>query len=414
MARYQTRETAPHDRLRYLDVLRGFALFGVLLANLVSQARNIGIDPSVASAFPTADLDEIAIGLVRYFVAAKAYTLFAILFGAGFTLQLDRLEARGLHGEDLLGRRLLALWLFGLAHAVFLWHGDVLVLYATAGFGLLAFRRLAPRWQLVLGLALSILPSGVFLPLYHILFEPSYAGMSAIEIEGQRQAFAEGTYLDIVRENVGAYARIYFYYSYVYAGVPETLGRFVLGMWLLRAWQATPDAFLRHRDRIVRISALLGIAGGLAYMSRDLVRNLVDGLEYGMAIRTGRNLVAVIGTFGMAAFYAHLVHAALTNGVAQRATAVLADVGRMAFSNYLMQSACYLAIFTSLGLGLMGRFGTAVCIPIAMTIFGVQALASRWWLARFEMGPAEWAWRQLTYGRERQSPAPAVSAVLRG
>jgi uncharacterized protein len=394
--------TPVDHRFEYMDVLRGFALFGVLLANLVFQVNYVATDPEAAAAFPTAELDEIAGNLVHYFVDTKFYTLFAALFGAGFALQFDRLARRGTDGAVVLRRRLLALWLFGLAHTVFLWYGDILLSYASVGFLLFAFRRLSERWLLALGIACVVLPRsvvGAVLQGFGLIGGPVPMAPSPMEIELHRAGFADGGYLDVVRENVGFHWNLMYASGYAYFGVFETLGGLLLGMWALRRWQRDPAWFGRHLQRIATAGAALGIASGLLFVGRPFVAGLIAQSEFPTLIRITTRSLFTTGVLGMSAFYACLVYAALRSGAAPGLRTALAAVGRTALSNYLLQSVLYLLIFTGVGLGLMGRFGTAPCLPIAIAIFTVQAFASRWWLGRFHMGPAEWLWRSLTYGR---------------
>jgi uncharacterized protein len=106
-----------------------------------------------------------------------------------------------------------------------------------------------------------------------------------------------------------------------------------------------------------------------------------------------------IGILGLALAYLSALVLLFQRPAWKRRLSLLAPVGRMALTNYLAQSFLIVAVFYGVGLGLMGKIGTAVCIPIAIFFFAVLTAVSRWWLGRFRFGPAEWLWRSLTYGR---------------
>jgi uncharacterized protein len=106
-----------------------------------------------------------------------------------------------------------------------------------------------------------------------------------------------------------------------------------------------------------------------------------------------------IGILGLSLTYLSALVLLFQRPAWKRRLSLLAPVGRMALTNYLAQSFLIVAVFYGVGLGLMGKIGTAVCIPIAIFFFAVLTAVSRWWLGRFRFGPAEWLWRSLTYGR---------------
>jgi len=131
---------APHERIEVVDILRGFAIFGILTVNLLWFAHPIyiepaGIDPGLGT------VDRVARWLINFFCLGKFYSLFSFLFGFGMAVQMIRAEARGARFVRLYGRRLCVLLGIGLCHAVFLWAGDILVSYAILGFALLLFRK---------------------------------------------------------------------------------------------------------------------------------------------------------------------------------------------------------------------------------------------------------------------------------
>ena len=155
--------TSDIERHEILDVLRGFALYGVLLANLVWLTTDMVLTDARLQQLPTAPFDPIARALVAFFIDGKFYTLFAFLFGLGFSLQIQRAAMRGARLMSLYARRLTVLLLIGAMHVPLIWYGDILMLYGSAGFALLLFRHARPTVRLlVLALVLALFARATF------------------------------------------------------------------------------------------------------------------------------------------------------------------------------------------------------------------------------------------------------------
>lgn len=140
------------ERIELIDVVRGFALYGVLLANLIWISQEGAVTPAQVAALPTATVDRVVRYAVQFFIDWKFYTLFAFLFGLGFSVQLIRAEQRGVAIIPIYVRRLVVLLGFGLAHAYLVWYGDILHHYALLGFVLVLFRKSSDRFLLAAGL----------------------------------------------------------------------------------------------------------------------------------------------------------------------------------------------------------------------------------------------------------------------
>ena len=136
------------ERIHFLDILRGFAIFGILAVNLAGFASPAFL-PGYAPPDSMPWYDELAQTLVLFFAEGKFYTIFAFLFGLGFAVQLARAEAKGKDIRSFYPRRLLVLFGFGVLHSILFWTGDILRLYAVLGFPLLAFRKRANRTLLI-------------------------------------------------------------------------------------------------------------------------------------------------------------------------------------------------------------------------------------------------------------------------
>ena len=144
------------ERVDLVDVVRGFALYGVLLANLIWITTDVVLTDARQAQLPTAPVDRLVKTLIVFFVDHKFYTLFSFLFGLGFSIQLMRAEARGRNIVATYTRRILILALIGVLHVSLLWYGDILLLYAVGGLGLLVVRRWNSRLLLTLAFTLAL------------------------------------------------------------------------------------------------------------------------------------------------------------------------------------------------------------------------------------------------------------------
>ena len=363
----------PGERIPALDVLRGFALFGVLLAYVL---WNLG--GPLDEAYSQADrlLDRALAALVD----TKFYTLFAFLFGLGFSIQLARAESRGASLVRTYCRRLLALLLIGLAHALLLRNGDILVPYAAMGFVLLLFRKSSNR----------ALAAGAIVGL---LFP--YLARAAWELTGipfpRRPETAGMSYL---AEN---YAWIRYWYSTAITYWPASLPMFLFGLYVGR--RRFFENIASH-GRVLRRVLVLGLcASALAYMSRELILARANPtLSFGRGLAAG--LLWSVHAWGLAAFYASSLVLLWQRRSWQPRLAPLGAVGRMALTNYVLQAA--LIVPVCVAFGLFDRITPLLGLSLALLVWLAQVPASVWWHRRFRFGPAEWVWRSLTYG----SPQP--------
>jgi uncharacterized protein len=370
----------PNERIPALDVVRGFALFGVLLAYAL---WNLGSPPEDTYS----NVDRMLNWMLSALIDTKCYTLFAFLFGLGFSIQLTRAEARGSSIVPIYCRRLLALLLIGLAHALLLRNGDILVPYAAMGFVLLLFRNASNKT-----LAIGII-TGVFY---------SYLAHNAWNLTGlpfpQRPEAAGQSYL---AEN---YAWVRYWYSTAITFWPASLPMFLFGLYMGR--RRFFENIAAHRRDLWRTLAVgLGI-GVLAYVSRELL--LTNSAPF-FARRLALRLLWSVHAWGLAAFYASFLLLLMQKRSWQLRLAALGAVGRMALTNYIMQAAIIVPV--CIGFNLFDRVTPSLGALLALAVWSVQVPASVWWLRRFRFGPAEWLWRSLTYGRPqpmRVANAPAV------
>ena len=406
--------TTGRDRIEMLDALRGFALFGVVVVNM--SVDTIWSHEFVSRTKSQVD-DLIATSLVTL-GAGKFLTIFTLLFGLGLFMQIQRCEERGIAPTPLLSRRLLILLALGLAHYLLIGWTDILHVYAVLGFVLLAAHRFSARALLVTAVATMLLNVGEPKPLIIMAGEqivtagrdapppagpdlPVSAARPAQEAEDDVTArairvFGQGTYGDILREN----GRDLIDYLLFFA--PRWWFGSLLPIMLLGAYFARRQ-ILEHLDKHLRLLRLIfswGLVLGLSGSILTLVRDTLwadNDLPF-----SARQLLAASEYVGIRALgfaYASGFVLAARQGRVDRLLVPLAAVGRTALTNYLLQTVVAVVLFFSGGFGLYGRVSPVLGIVIATITFTAQGLASVWWLSRYRYGPAEWAWRSLTYGR---------------
>lgn len=387
------------DRSSELDVIRGFALFGVMLINLYGHSE-FAIPAEVLAGLATAPIDRPLGWVFDVFMSGKAQALFSMLFGFGFAMFLSRAEARGVDGMKLYLRRLMILLVIGFAHALAVFFGDILHIYALTAFVLILFRRAPDRLLLICGLAFSLL-AGLAMIL-HLAWAEAATGTTpalaaALEAGNARRwiAFMAGDYPAYVAELFRGMGAEWFLSVYAWSYIGTVLGRFLMGYWLFRKdWLMRPTV---HAAGFRRWAPRL-IIGGLALSLADVAIGASD-LEPSVLGEVGLEILHRAGQLTLALGYGAGLVVLMQGERGRRLLSGLGDVGRMALTNYLTQSVVYLFVFYGFGLGLMRYGGALTCLAIAVVTFALQIAFSRWWLARFRFGPLEWLWRSATYGQ---------------
>jgi uncharacterized protein len=400
--------TSDTERHAILDVLRGFALYGVLLANLVWLTTDMVLSDARLHQLPTARVDPIARALVAFFIDGKFYTLFAFLFGLGFALQMHRADVRGARIVSVYTRRLFVLLCIGAIHIALIWYGDILLLYAELGFALLLFRRARPTVRLlVLALVLALFARATFTA-YHAVTKPpelsqgvSNAEKDAATKEARLAAILSG-YSRVVRENVAIHWNELFVRGFLWLALPQIFARFLFGLYVGKRGVVERVAefvpLMRGALPWLVGAAVIGNGVGLGHRWFEHQRHMELSASWWAV---GTIPLAEAGILALSAAYVCSVCVLFYSSTRwQQRLSHLAPVGRMALTNYLTQSVLYLVLFTgAAGLQLLGRVGPAICLVLSVVIFGGQMAVSRWWLRRYRFGPAEWVWRTLTYGK---------------
>jgi uncharacterized protein len=407
----------PERRILTLDVLRGIALLGVVLANVEIWFSGYYFRAAeLRPAMGRLNLDAVAHHLTAVLVTGKAISIFSFLFGVGLAMQARRAEARGAEIGPLYRRRMAVLLCLGVMHGVLLWYGDILTAYALLGFALLLFRRRSDRallaWSAALLVVVPLLLGGLMWWAVAAA-GPNAAGSSAGARAAALEAFRGMDPARIVAVNVKMLAQGYLGFAAIQL-FPHVLGLFVLGLWAGR--HRLLESVGAHRAAYRRVMGwgfALGLPASVAMAAARTAWTAATGRAHPW-LYLAVAAMQVVSVAPLAAAYLSGLVLLLETPAWKRRLAVFAPVGRMALTNYLAQTVLCIAVFY--GGGLVGRVGPAAAVGIALLVYAAQLAWSPWWLARFRFGPAEWVWRSLTYGRRQpmRIHAPAVRPVLAG
>ena len=399
------------ERIAVLDVLRGFALLGILIMNMPGFSSSAFAEADGSHLWPGA-VDQLAEQVRDALFAGKFNSMFSLLFGIGFTIQFQRLQrADPEHADRIYLRRLLVLLVIGLVHGLVFWSGDVLHTYALLGLLLLyPLRRVSDRGIVVL-IVLCLLYPAVSGLLRVWIATPEFT-IARVKLAqafeaSNNLAFGSGGVLDAAREN----SRMLLHFYSDAWGLWSTFGFYVmLALTMLigllagrRRWVQRSAELMPRLRRWMWAALAVGLACGVAFT-----------VIFEMHRGPGPSPIKVLGgvcfslsRLALTVFYVLAIVLLAQQPVWLRRFAPMAAAGRMPLTNYLMQTAICIVLFDAWGFGLWMRVGPAAGMALALAIFfGVQVPWSLWWLRHHERGPVEWLWARCTYGAKRlRSPS---------
>ncbi len=408
------------ERVVALDVLRGFAILGILLVNMAVFNSPLFYFLADIQLWP-GTLDSAVRLFIRFFAETKFYSMFSLLFGLGFCIQMERARERGGRFGRVYVRRLVVLLLLGQAHAHLIWNGDILTFYAVSGFVLLLFRNRSPKTLLIWAVVFLLLPM-LFSTVLTVLVEFGRTVPEAkAEIDAQvtqvmaefkergdeaMEVYSSGSFLQIMRLRREEFFSFYGYVLFLM--VPNLLAMFLIGMYVGR--RSIHRDIASHLPLIKKVAVwglVLGLLGNAAYTyattkAQPAVPSFMTLLGAGGI---------TIGAPAMCLAYVCGLTLLVQVDSWRRRLAPIAAVGRMALTNYLLQSVICTAIFYSYGLGLYGRCSSVYGLLLTLAIYGLQIPFSVWWLRRYRFGPLEWVWRSLTYAQRQPMRRPQPPAV---
>ncbi|HLP17694.1 MAG TPA: DUF418 domain-containing protein [Bacteroidota bacterium] len=390
------------ERIAVVDILRGFALGGILAANMADFTSPYFAAP-LEVLWPQTH-NRIVLGLIEIFVINNFFTIFSFLFGLGLALQMMRLEARGIRFVPLYLRRQSVLLAIGLLQGLFIWYGDILAPYALFGCLLLLVRRLDPKRLALIAAAFILIPVTISLvrltvtqPASHVspaLSDPVMISGAITEASRVTQIYAHGSWSEIFTQR--ANELVINYNGWIGRSYGLTVAAmFLLGLAAgkLKLFQS-PELFrsFARRFRVPGLVCLFITGAGVTIRMTSAPGTLPFVAE--LIFYQFMKIAHIVISF----FYISSVTLLAWRPRSARMLSVLAAPGRMALTNYLLQSIICTTIFNSYGLGLFGSVSPAAGLGMTAVFFSAQVAFSNWFLSRFRFGPAEWLWKSLTYG----------------
>lgn len=373
------KSTAPRDQR--IDALRGFALLGILLINI--QSFLYGATNPIGYLQPGAGaLDRFVYFATAAFVSLKFMPLFAMLFGAGFSLLYIKLSERSDAPKRIYRRRMVFLFVFGILHGIFFYFGDITNMYALAGLVLLAYVD-----KNAAGIGRAALAWWIGATLFNLIVLASFGQVApspqgiAPTVQANFDGFVGAGYVDQLALRAEEFWSVIIGNLF---GFPMTVALMLTGMWVQRA------GWLQDRNaRVWRIAAWLGLLIGVPAALLFGYWALIEAIDNGLGATTLGATVPQLLSMTLAFFYA----ASFIRHAPDAIVRWLAPAGRMPLTNYFLQSIAMGALLSGWGLALGPRLSYWQTAALALAIFAVQIVLSRLWLSRMKQGPLEALWR---------------------
>lgn len=384
-------------RIDIIDALRGFALAGIVIVHFVEQYT--AAPPAEGIMNNAVEMvDKIIMGLIYFFLMGKFFALFSVLFGLSFYIQWKGAKSKNINFNKHFLLRMLILFVIGYIHSLF-YRGDILTIYAMIGIFLPLFQNVKPKYLLIL---IGVVFIGFFRSIVFIIFgsSPIFGGnpmdFASPELLSYYTTLRDGSLMDVFRTNavdghlmkmefqVGLTGRLYLTFAY-----------FLLGIWL-----GHKRFFETLTDNKPLLKKMIGFGvGGIVLFT------VLTGASFTLA---GENpMDSWLGMIGLTML--DLTNLSMTLLIIasfcliwmkkERTGSMLASYGRMALTNYFMQTIIGTAIYYGYGLGTLGTITNRWTLVIAILVIFLQMIFSHWWLQRFRFGPLEWLWRSLNYGK---------------
>ncbi|HVI45787.1 MAG TPA: DUF418 domain-containing protein [Chitinophaga sp.] len=384
-------------RINEIDIIRGLALLGILTVNI--GLFSFPVLYANPQHYWSAGIDRICDKLVYFLGEGKFISIFSFLFGLGFTIFMQRALAKTDNPKLLFARRLVILLLIGMIHANLIWYGDVLCIYSLLGFLLMLFWHMSPerlfKWAAGIMIVFTVVAIGISL-----IWGATQPDAPTTAIAGIKQAeeavrhYQSGTLREIFWQNQSDLWIVRIGYTLI---SPQIFTMFLLGAY---AGKRKLFSNLRQHTPFIRRVQTVSLATGLPLA-------IIGVIWRDLPASTGSDLVQLLESYfagpAMGIFYIATLALLLQSPGWKPVFSPLAAVGRMAATNYIMQSVLCIFIFYHFGLGLYGKTSPARDLLIVAAIYALQILLSNAWLKRFKYGPVEWCWRTLTYYGMKQA-----------
>jgi len=382
------------ERIQDVDILRGFALFGVILVNVFyfnvpaqyfSEFYNQFTDPLNKSLFH----------ILSWFFTGKFYPIFSFLFGLGFSIQFLNARQKNVNPYTFLARRLTILLLFGLAHIIFVWEEDILFIYAVFGFVLLALVERSPKFILVTALTLYFAPH-VFTAVSNFFQFNIHPSVTLDSISTYVNFYTTAPYWQILQERIAIYLQKFSQLEVLISQL-NRLAFFLMGLYVgKKNYIATYRKESQYWFKVLLVSFCVFSTGFLA--DKIWLKDLENLRSPTLLLSIEEIVIGITSLFQVFIYMIGFLLLLTINRLRPFFTP-LSHIGRTALTVYLMHSTVFSFIFYSFGLKLYGSLAPVQLFTIAIGLFFVDVILSILWLKYFQYGPLEWIWRSLTYNK---------------
>ena len=371
-------------RMEVLDSLRGFSLLGILMANMLYFQYGTLTKEKIA---PSTWWDQAAFYFTKIAVEGSVYPIFGFLFGYGIILFVGSLEKRELSARGPLWRRAMGLVALGALHIAFVWDGDILLTYGAAliMISLFFLKRQVKTWLVWSGVL-----AGIMLPL--VFLKENLLALLAEETDKAAAIYSTGTYLEVMQYRIGLgddeFGLMFWLVTLAIGFIlVAVMAFFLVGSFMLLGMAAAKvDLFndIEQKKRLLKRVAWL-VPVGLLCKVFFVWEHPVGTLVYG------------VGTYALALGYIALFTLLYIKLKDHQLMQSFASVGRLSLSNYLLQSIICTTIFYGYGFGYFGKLGVAWGLVLALVVYGLQLVGSRFYRKRYSLGPVEWLLRKFVY-----------------
>ena len=388
--------TKKKNRVEILDVIRGFAILGIIIANIQSWSGYKFIPFETLQSLDYYSINDSIKYYFTFIIDTKFYTLFSMLFGIGFYIQFAKQKNNQAEFMPMYRKRLWFLIMFGAIHSFF-WSGDILMIYGLVGLVFIMFRNLKEKTMLILAfifyyiyLVYDII-FALFIPEMATVTATAYKTYPDISPVDVTAAFQNGSFLEVLQMN---WHNLYYrYLDLIPSGrLTKLLALFLLGYYLMSI-----NYFTTYARSVKLLFALIILGVGIEYIALEIGGSMsvysqdLTNVLYKIVSATGQiflalSYISILAILDEISFFKKFFH-------------LFAYVGRMSFTNYLMHTFLGFLIFYPFFGGLFGTMGLLEISVLAILLYSFQILFSFLWLKFFAFGPLEWIWRCLTYSK---------------
>lgn len=391
------RPVRPAERIEQIDILRGFALLGILLVNVFGYHASFYHFGEFYGQL-TNPLESGIYWAMVNFGSDKFIFLFSILFGYGFWMLYEKFEEREIPFVKFYSLRMLSLCLFGILHIVLLWAGDILFIYGILGMLLLTIRQLGTKTLIFAALFFYFFTALFLILKIYLPFLPnSLSTTSALQMDEIIPVYSNGNFFDILLLRINEYITFRNINIFYYA--PKVFALFIIGYisgkgkWL--------EKVNGQRSKFIIINFLFFVAGLFFILKLEAVLYFFSNEESQFFTAL---YIAIYETGNLFLGFGYLMMILLISGTTtgKRILNPFKYAGRMAFTNYLFQSVIFTTIFYGYGFGRFGNTNPSTFLIWAVIVFAFQVVFSMIWFSNFRYGPLEFIWRRMSYGNWKQ------------